>query len=96
MVVKLSAKGEKFGANSEQLQQIKRIFNDLYSDFNETGTLNAGVAESTLMYQELLDYFNANLKMEPIDLTYGDESALKALSCHVFPLKLASAQIGRL
>ena len=27
------------------------------------------------MYEELLDYFNKNFKLEAIDLTYGDEIA---------------------
>jgi len=70
--VSLSKKGEELGKPNPTLDHIKKIFSDIYSDLNTNGMMNCGVAENTLMYRELLDYFHKNFQLDPIDLTYGD------------------------
>ena len=76
--VSLSNRGNKnYEGVAPKLDAIAKVFGNLYDkDNNPNGLINLGIAENSLLADEILDYYNKNNNINKVDLTYGD-----SLSC---------------
>ncbi|EIN03513.1 PLP-dependent transferase [Punctularia strigosozonata HHB-11173 SS5] len=71
-----------------KIEKIAGIIRNQYSEENPTGIVNCALAENTLMQEEYLKFFQSNLHLAGMDLTYGDtvggsQRLFKAL-CRLF------------
>ncbi|KAK4050295.1 hypothetical protein OIV83_003616 [Microbotryomycetes sp. JL201] len=57
--------------SSVYAQALDRTFANLYSPSNESGIVNAGLAENSLMHDWLIQYYESHFKLDSLDLTYG-------------------------
>ena len=68
----LSTRGQQWAKMSPDLL-IWKIIQDLWDpETNPAGYVSLGVAENALMHDEMTSYINANIKVQPEALTYGD------------------------
>ncbi|EGO00738.1 hypothetical protein SERLA73DRAFT_178645 [Serpula lacrymans var. lacrymans S7.3] len=69
----LSSYGQAKAETRKTALQLQKNMRDSYHEkTNIDGIVNIGVAENTLMYEDLREYFERNLHLTPTDFTYGD------------------------
>ncbi|EIN03876.1 PLP-dependent transferase [Punctularia strigosozonata HHB-11173 SS5] len=68
----LSKRGARAFEESAHLLGLASFLETQYSNQNPNGVVNFGVAENTLMQDELKADLNANLQLQDLDFTYGD------------------------
>lgn len=68
----LSQRGREWASMASDLL-IWQVLKDLWDpNDNPNGFVSLGVAENALMHSEMTKYINANVKLPPLGLTYGD------------------------
>jgi len=70
--VVLSSRGQRALLAGAEIEKMAPILGNQYSLQNPNGLVNCGIAENTLIQDDFVEYLNANLRLDPIDLTYGD------------------------
>lgn len=68
----LSAVAKSGMVNASMYERISQMLSNQYSLSNNGGIINFGVAENTLMHQELKDFLKANFELTDLDFSYGD------------------------
>lgn len=68
----LSVFGESRIQEGKHVESFDEVASNAYDPVhNPNGIINLGVAENTLLYKELADYFDRNLRLSFNDFTYG-------------------------
>ncbi|GAA93648.1 uncharacterized protein L969DRAFT_90173 [Mixia osmundae IAM 14324] len=69
---KLSKRAYGYVKEGERMKQIAELSANQYSKDNPDGVVIAGIAQNSILQEELADYFNAHLELKEQDFSYGD------------------------
>ncbi|KAH8427668.1 pyridoxal phosphate-dependent aminotransferase [Aspergillus melleus] len=68
----LSARGEVFAEPKSKIQLLEVVCDLRHPETNPGGYISLGVAENTLMHDEITEHMNQNFAVDSHSLTYGD------------------------
>ncbi|KAK2464359.1 hypothetical protein APHAL10511_003816 [Amanita phalloides] len=78
----LSIRGQKQAETGKKFEQFEKSALNAYHRDNPQGTVNLGIADNTLLYRELVDYFKRNFHLTCSDLTYCASHRGDPRLCH--------------
>ncbi|KAH7054183.1 putative 1-aminocyclopropane-1-carboxylate synthase [Macrophomina phaseolina] len=68
----LSARGEVFAAPKSKIPMLEVVCDLWHPRTNPSGYVSLGVAENTLMHEEIMEHMTKNFSIDSHSLTYGD------------------------